>query len=745
MYARLVLILTLLTACSSTPDPEPDDDGEAGHGEQGGGGEGGQDPTTTSSSGAGGEGGRGQGGEGGQAQVCTPGDAECDDLSVRVCNDAGSNWETTETCPFACSAGACVGECSPGLNQCGTDNQVETCDEEGLWQVTSTCPFVCSAGACAGACTPGSVQCTVTKEVETCDDSGQWVVTQTCPILCSNGSCTGSCIPGTQQCAGDTTQTCNAQGQWETSQICPFVCSAGACTGTCIPGAADCLGDVPRTCDAQAQWVSGSACPFVCSAGACVGVCEPGDVQCSGTGLQTCQTNGQWGTTSQCPDLPNSSPICAADACGFTCDAQFANCNSTPGCETQLGTTQNCQGCGDACGPAPANAIPVCTNQGCGFECLPGWDDCDNDVTNGCELSTVADEWNCGGCGIGCFGGSCEDGYCSLAPNSVAGVEKVAYASGVTSMTAKAPSTLFWTTPSKVERVEKTGGPKSTLTSGEHEARGITFGGATVAWSNTENNFKAIRTISVNGGAPSTLVNGHGPAELTSDGTDLFWTDQVAYAPCFCSTLGFTTIYRVSLLGGVASVVNTDSNSQAWQSWPGLAVTSTDIYRLQWWSNSASTVPYRQSKTNAIDHGPLTGGVSGMGQTSHGGKFLTVTSTGTLVYQATLNLSGSAIIKIPVNETSHLVALTPALMVKDLVADTSHAYVIGTLTGESWDRVLRYSMTDPNEAPLYLANFQHQAANLEIDDTRIFWTLNGVKKGNGAPVTGTPTIVKLTK
>lgn len=134
-----------------------------------------------------------------------------------------------------------------------------------------------------------------------------------------------------------------------------------------------------------------------------------------------------------------------------------------------------------------------------------------------------------------------------------------------------------------------------------------------------------------------------------------------------------------------------------------------------------------------------------MGETSHSGKFLTVTPNDTLVYQATLSLSGPALIKIPLNGTSELVALTPSLTVKDLVADNAYVYVIGSLSGESWDRVLRYSMTNPNEAPLYLANFQHQAANLEIDGTHVFWTINGVKKGNGEPVTGTPTIVKLTK
>lgn len=758
----MTLWLTAVMAVACAEGDTKDVDGEAGSTSEGGGGEdvqgGGGEGGEPETGGTGGEGGSeaeggaggsvGEGGEGGQGgspdPICSAGETRCTGLDVEVCNAAGSAWELSETCPFVCNDGACEGECVPGDNQCNGD-AIETCDATGTWATTSTCPFVCDAGACTGVCEPGEEQCTAGNAILACDSTGQWTFVEQCPILCSAGACTGSCLPGTKQCAGDAAQTCNAQGQWTTTSTCDFVCSAGTCIGVCEPGATDCQGDVPRTCNAQGQWVNGSACPFVCSVGMCVGVCEPGEVQCSGNGTQTCQNNGQWGNTMSCPDLPNSSPTCGGQGvCGFTCDSQFANCNGGSGCETQLGTVQNCMGCGDSCGPAPANAVSVCTAQGCDFECLAGWDDCDGNASNGCELNTTDDDWNCGGCGVGCFGGTCESSACELAPNSVAGIEQVSLASDVTSMTAKGATALFWTTSTnKVEKAAKAGGIKATLVSNEHMPKGVTVAGSNVIWSNTESGFLSIRSMPIGGGGSTTLVSGHGPVELATDGTSLFWSDQVSYSPCNCATVGSTTIFKAPVGGGSPTVVN--PNSQAWQSWPGLAVTNSNIYRLQWWSTSASTLPFRQSKTDTSDYGALTGGVSGLNETSHGGRFLMTTASSTLVYHATLNVSGPALIKIPLNSTSELISLTPALTVKDVVADDTYAYVIASQTGESWDRVIRYSMTNPNAPPTYLANYQYQAANLEIDGSHLYWTINGVKKGAAAQVEGTPTIVKLAK
>jgi hypothetical protein len=86
------------------------------------------------------------------------------------------------------------------------------------------------------------------------------------------------------------------------------------------------------------------------------------------------------------------------------CAAGQANCNGTApdGCEVTTATDQNnCGGCGTVC--AVPNATPACTGGACVVGgCNPGFSDCDRNPANGCEISTVADLSNCGGCGNVC-------------------------------------------------------------------------------------------------------------------------------------------------------------------------------------------------------------------------------------------------------------------------------------------------------------------------------------------------------
>lgn len=759
LFLTVILTASCAEGDTSAPDGEAGASPEGGGGEdvEGGGGTGGE-PETGGEGGLGGtsEGGFG-GGEGGSGggpdPICMPDDTRCTGLDVETCNSEGSGWNTTEVCPFSCTDGTCEGECSSGASQCNGDD-VETCDASGSWTVTSSCPFVCSNGACTGVCEPGDVQCTTGNAALSCDSTGQWTFVEQCPILCSAGTCTGSCTPGTHQCAGDTAQVCDSQGQWTTAQVCDHVCTNGVCVGVCDPGSVDCQGDVPRTCSAQGQWVTGSACPFLCSAGTCTGVCEPGDVQCSGTGTQTCQANGQWSGSTGCPDQPNSSPICSGSGvCGFTCDFQFANCDSgQPGCETQLGTVQNCMGCGDTCGPAPANAVSTCTAQGCGFTCLPGWDDCDGNPANGCELNTTSDDWNCGGCGIGCFGGTCTNSVCECDANCQAGITKVADASNVTSLTAKNVTSLFLTSGDSVSKVSKSGGTTTVLTSNEHSPRAVIANATKVFWSNTDPSFKAVRSMTTAGASLTTIASGHAPVDLALDGTNLFWTDQTATAPCFCSLVGQSLVFKLALSGGSPTLVNSMLQAEAWQSWPGIVASSNRVYRLRWKGTTAATDLYYQDQIDPSIHGPISGGANFNGQdaNSYEGKYLTLTPNGSLVYYSKLNTTAeSGIVKLPYTSmglgAGEAVATLPGTtVVKDLVADDSYVYIIVTYQGENWDRLLRFPMNGSG-MPEYLANFQYQAANLEIDSTHIYWTIEGIKPGTSAPVEGGPTIVKLMK
>lgn len=80
-----------------------------------------------------------------------------------------------------------------------------------------------------------------------------------------------------------------------------------------------------------------------------------------------------------------------------------ADCDSTAGCETMLGTLTHCTGCGDACSDAHTTEIATCDIvTGCAYACRAGLDDCDGIDGNGCEINTDTNVDHCGGCGMGC-------------------------------------------------------------------------------------------------------------------------------------------------------------------------------------------------------------------------------------------------------------------------------------------------------------------------------------------------------
>jgi hypothetical protein len=105
---------------------------------------------------------------------------------------------------------------------------------------------------------------------------------------------------------------------------------------------------------------------------------------------------------------------------GVVCAGGKADCNGNPadGCETDLGTLQNCASCGDVCGPA--NATASCVNATCHLDaCNAGFGNCDGSSANGCETPTATDPNNCGTCGNVCSPlphavPSCADGACTL-------------------------------------------------------------------------------------------------------------------------------------------------------------------------------------------------------------------------------------------------------------------------------------------------------------------------------------------
>jgi hypothetical protein len=68
---------------------------------------------------------------------------------------------------------------------------------------------------------------------------------------------------------------------------------------------------------------------------------------------------------------------CKGRGCQVVCERGFSDCDGDPrnGCETELGTMENCGGCGDAC--IVRHGLGVCANQECELaSCEPGFTNC---------------------------------------------------------------------------------------------------------------------------------------------------------------------------------------------------------------------------------------------------------------------------------------------------------------------------------------------------------------------------------
>lgn len=71
--------------------------------------------------------------------------------------------------------------------------------------------------------------------------------------------------------------------------------------------------------------------------------------------------------------------------------------------------------CGPMClvCPEPPNATPICASDACSFSCAKNFADCDAAPANGCEAALQSDKANCGKCGEVCADGySCTRGKC---------------------------------------------------------------------------------------------------------------------------------------------------------------------------------------------------------------------------------------------------------------------------------------------------------------------------------------------
>ena len=110
---------------------------------------------------------------------------------------------------------------------------------------------------------------------------------------------------------------------------------------------------------------------------------------------------------------------------GRSCETGFADCDSSSanGCETNIyADVNNCGSCGNNCLSLPHVYQASCDKGRCNVSsCYSGYDNCDGLGTNGCEVSTDNDVYNCGSCGKvcnlphaqqACIAGDCAIGGC---------------------------------------------------------------------------------------------------------------------------------------------------------------------------------------------------------------------------------------------------------------------------------------------------------------------------------------------
>lgn len=273
-------------------------------------------------------------------------------------------------------------------------------------------PVLPDAGACSGACGPGTVcqsgQCVAADGGELADAADD-VATDAFPNGCVSttpGNCCGiACEVPPHAAVACVANRC-------------AVASCDANFGDCNRFSGDgCEADL-RTTDAHC-----GACGAVCAVGRrCVGgacvlpssldagsrIDAGSDVPCSSDPRSDPANCGRCGNV--CPGAPHAAPLCVEGVCASRCETGFLNCdNSVPGCEVDGRTIANCGGCGRACVGISPNAHNECVAGGCRVVCNANFGDCTSE--SGCETDLRTSRENCGRCNAWC-GVTCRNGVC---------------------------------------------------------------------------------------------------------------------------------------------------------------------------------------------------------------------------------------------------------------------------------------------------------------------------------------------
>jgi hypothetical protein len=203
-------------------------------------------------------------------------------------------------------------------------------------------------------------------------------------------------------------------GGYNLIAACAISCTGGTvdCGGVCVDTGTD-----PQNCGGCGTVCSAANGTAGCTGGNCVVTgCDPGFADCAGGYADGCETTlGTDQNCTACGDdcpFPHASGSCSGGACVMgACDPGWGDCSggAADGCETSLSTNQNCGSCGNACGPSESCQQGSCTDQ-----CTGGTVDC-----GGVCVDTSTDPQNCGGCGAVCAVANgtpgCQNSICVIA------------------------------------------------------------------------------------------------------------------------------------------------------------------------------------------------------------------------------------------------------------------------------------------------------------------------------------------
>ncbi|HKP58095.1 MAG TPA: hypothetical protein VJV78_15290 [Polyangiales bacterium] len=370
---------------------------------------------------------------------CEEGHFDCDGDAQSGCEETLTSSSHCRACGASCALKHVKSSvCAPdvGGGPCLIDHG---CHDDELGD--------CRESSAAVGCEDGWGDCdgidangceTSLRSPSNCGSCGMTCTLASGEASCESGECKFvACKPTFADCgAGCISLSDNPQhcGACNSPCAAPNKCAGGRCSAAqCAANMADCDGNASNGCEADLTSAGNcGACgvkcgPYAqaqggCNAGQCaITSCNAAYANCDGQRDNGCETNlgsvedcGSCG--NDCAALPRvTGAQCSAGKCAsLVCEAGWGDCDgrSDNGCEQPLNTNDHCGSCSGTCNPA--HAAGSCSTGSCKIaSCSAGYDDCAGGVADGCEAALNGNA-NCGSCGNACPSGqTCQGGGCA--------------------------------------------------------------------------------------------------------------------------------------------------------------------------------------------------------------------------------------------------------------------------------------------------------------------------------------------